>query len=93
MGNGCTKRAGLGPLHVHMNPLVVSSGLCKEVDLLLGDGDPIADNYFLPNQGRHFCKGLYGFHASHCRATRAYWLSSQRQSNAMLATWNNYPPG
>ncbi len=33
MGNGRTKRPGLGPLGVYMDPLVVARGLGKQVDL------------------------------------------------------------
>ena len=64
MGDRRAKRPGLGPLHVHVDPLVVAGGLGKQVDLLLGDGDPVADGDFLPDQGQQFGKGLKGFHAA-----------------------------
>jgi hypothetical protein len=62
--NGRAKRPGLGTFDVHMDPLVVARGLGKQVDLLLGDGDPVADGHFLAHQGRQFCKCLKGFHGN-----------------------------
>lgn len=45
-----------------MNPLMVSCGLRKEVDLFLGDRDPVADRYLLPNQRRQVSQCFKCFH-------------------------------
>jgi hypothetical protein len=42
----------LGLLDVDVDPLVVAGGFGELVDPLLGDGDPVADGDFLPDQGR-----------------------------------------
>src|SRR5439155_21752029 len=46
-----------------MNPLVVAGGLGKQVDLLLRDGDPVADSDLLAGAGGQLGDGLKRFHA------------------------------
>ena len=45
-----------------MNPLVITCGLCKQINLLLGNGDPIAHRDLLTNAGRQIIKILKNFH-------------------------------
>ena len=42
MGDGPPERAGLGPLDVDVDPLVVAGGIGEQVDLLLGHLAPLA---------------------------------------------------
>jgi hypothetical protein len=52
------------PLHVDVDPLVVARGLGKQVDLLLGDGDPVADRDLLAGAGQPALEGLKVFMVS-----------------------------
>jgi len=42
MRNACTKWTGIGAFRVHMDPLMVTRGVGKSIDALLGDGDPFS---------------------------------------------------
>ena len=46
---------------VDVDPLVIVGGIRKLVDSFLADLDPIADGYFLTDQGRHFSPGYFAF--------------------------------
>src|SRR5690606_9912470 len=60
--NRRAERPGLGPLGVHMDPLVVARGLGKQVDLLLRDGDPVGHGDLLAYAGTDFGVGAEDFH-------------------------------
>lgn len=45
-----------------MNPLVITRSLCKQINLLLGNDDPIAHRDLLANAGRQIIKILKNFH-------------------------------
>ena len=49
MGNRSAKRSNGGPVGVDVNPLVVVSGIGKQIDLRLRDRDPFAAAYILPD--------------------------------------------
>ena len=47
-----------------MNPLVVARSVSKQIDLLLRNGDPVANCDFLAHTSRQFRKCLKSFHAA-----------------------------
>lgn len=64
MRDGGAKRPRCGTLGIHMNPLVVTGSLGKQIDLRLRDGGPLADSNQLANAGREFRKGFKSLHAA-----------------------------
>ncbi len=62
MRDGATKRPCFGFFSVNMNPLVITCGISKSIDLLLCDGDPIAHSDFLSDTSGQFSQSLKCFH-------------------------------
>ena len=63
MRNGRAKRTLLGPLHIDVDPLVITRGLGELVHLLLGDGDPFGGGHVLADTSGQFgqvCKCFHG---------------------------------
>src|SRR5690606_15396950 len=79
MRNGRAEGAGLGPLDVDVDPLVVAGGFGKLVHLLLGDGDPVAGGYVLADEAGQFGQGFDGSHATQCSNSGA--LDSRLRAN------------
>jgi len=50
VGNGLAERSTGGALRVDMNPLVIPGGICKQVDPLLVDQQPVAEAQMLTNR-------------------------------------------
>ena len=50
MCNGCAKWAfTLGPLHINVDPLVVTGTVGKLIDTFLVHGEPVGDSQLLPD--------------------------------------------
>ncbi|EWS63065.1 hypothetical protein Y695_03703 [Hydrogenophaga sp. T4] len=80
MCNRRTKRTGAGPLHIHVDPLVVPGGFGKPVDLLLGDGDPVAHSHFLAHTRGQIGQGFKGFHGRDSSRPTLLRVSAARQA-------------
>jgi hypothetical protein len=63
----------LGPFHINEDPLVVTRGLGKLVDLMLGDGHPFGRGHILADTRGQFgqiCKCFHEVDFIHLRAFR-----------------------
>ena len=69
----------LGPLGVHVDPLVVAGGLGEQVDLVLVDAVPLAVAEVLPDQIVEFVDALHGgSHGPDCTGVGARRTTRQR---------------
>ena len=77
MRDRSAKRSGCGSFRVHMNPLVVAGGIGKQVDLLLCDGDPVADRDLLADAAGQLGDGFKYFHRLTLTVELKLWLPRQ----------------